>query len=105
MIGHLGTNLDGTQKTPARWERWRPTVGLFQHGPRDRAPGAAVRFGVRRLGRTCGEGRALRVAGHRSRTGVPADEEPWDFAEVYGDLYDFVRRYPFDPEKRTTWRT
>jgi transcriptional regulatory protein RtcR len=27
--------------------------------------------------------------------------DPWDFAEVYGALYDFVKTYPFDTEKIT----
>lgn len=26
-------------------------------------------------------------------------KDPWDFEEVYERLYDFVSRYPFDPEK------
>lgn len=30
VIGFLGTVLDGGFN-PARWQRWRPTVSLFQH--------------------------------------------------------------------------
>ena len=26
--------------------------------------------------------------------------DPWDFEEVYGELHDFARAYPFDPEAR-----
>ncbi|MEZ6005356.1 MAG: RNA repair transcriptional activator RtcR [Planctomycetota bacterium] len=99
VIGHLGTNLDGP-KTPARWERWRPTVGLFQQ------PDLEIARLVLLYGSAYADLAELVAKDVRS---VSPDTEvelvslrtknPWDFAEVYGDLYDFVRRYPFDPEK------
>lgn len=29
--------------------------------------------------------------------------DPWDFGEVYGVLYDWVRRYPFDSSREQYW--
>ncbi len=36
------------------------------------------------------------VSGHKVSI-----KDPWDFAEVYGALYDFVKTYPFDVEKNS----
>ena len=31
VIGFVGSTLDQGRRGPARWERWRPTVSLYQH--------------------------------------------------------------------------
>ena len=31
IFGLLGTVLDGTGRNEDRWQKWRPTVSLFQH--------------------------------------------------------------------------
>ena len=29
--------------------------------------------------------------------------DPWDFGEMYGALYDWVRSYPFNPDTEQYW--
>lgn len=99
VIGFLGTQLDYTGKGAARWEKWRPSIGLCQqedllvhrlemlHGLRSR--GLAERV-------------ERDIAAVSPETGVRRHEiemrDPWDFEEVYTALLDFARAYPFDPE-------
>jgi transcriptional regulatory protein RtcR len=96
-IGLLGVSLDAAGKASSRWERWRPTVSLCQqedlvvhrlellHPLRSLGLASAV---VRDIGAVSPE---TRVVLH------PFDiEDPWDFAQVYGALYEFARKYPFD---------
>lgn len=98
ILGLVGTNLDGGTGAE-RWERWRPTVSLFQHED----------FLVERL-ELLGDA-ASRAVAEQVRADVEAvspetlvrlhelaPEDPWDFEEVYGALHDFARAYPFDPE-------
>src|SRR4051812_26400038 len=99
VIGFLGTQLDAPQSA-GRWEKWRPTVSLVQH----------EEVVVHRL-------ELLYPSRHQSLAEVvrrdiaavsPETEvnlvlmdlaDPWDFGEVYGGLYDWVRTYPFDPAR------
>ncbi|MBE7211204.1 MAG: sigma 54-interacting transcriptional regulator [Gluconacetobacter diazotrophicus] len=94
VIGFLGIKLDQAHGG------WRPTVSLCRHPDFavDRMelihPAAALPL-------------AERIAGEIHR--VSADTEvrlvpmelanPWDFGEVYGQLYDFARRYGFDEDR------
>ena len=98
VIGFLGTVMDAADG-PARWNRWRPTVSLFQH----------EELLIDRLDLFHGDnaGRLLdRVSGdiaqvspettvHRHRLAL---RDPWDFEEVYSALHGFALAYPFDPE-------
>jgi transcriptional regulatory protein RtcR len=99
VLGLLGSVLDAG-KGPARWERWRPSVGLCQqetllvrrfellHAP-DLADLAQCV--------------AADVASVSPETEVRLTpfplRDPWDFEEVYGALHDFARAYPFDAER------
>ncbi len=99
VLGFLGTTLDGGA-TPARWERWRPSVALCQH------PDLLVRrFDLlypqkaRHLADT-----VIADVGHVSpETEVVRHEiefaDAWDFEEVYGALHDFAKNYPYRPER------
>lgn len=99
VIGFLGVTLDaGT--SPERWERWRPTVALCQQED----------LVIRRLELLHPRGatrlfQRIRddVASVSPETEVRSQaielRDPWDFEEVYGALYDFARRYPFDTER------
>jgi len=98
-IGFLGTQLDYGGKGSARWEKWRPTLGLCQqedliihclellHDARSR--GLAERI-------------QADIASVSPETEVRRVEielrDPWDFEEVYTTLHDFARSYPFDTE-------
>ena len=103
VIGFLGTQLDGGGGA-GRWEKWRPTVSLVQHEDMQ----------VHRL-------ELLHSPAHRRlaeqiqadiTTASPDTEvnlvplemaDPWDFGEVYGVLYDWVKQYPFRPEQERYW--
>ncbi|MHC6223779.1 RNA repair transcriptional activator RtcR [Pseudomonas sp. X10] len=98
-IGFLGTTLDRNGKGAARWNRWRPTVGLCQqpdlaidrleliHGTRDLGLAKRIRADI------------LSVSPHTEvRLHLLALRNPWDLEEVYGALHDFVSAYTFDTE-------
>ena len=103
VIGFLGTQLDSGGGA-GRWEKWRPTVSLAQHedtvvhrlellySPRHEA----LAQGVQRDIATVSPETTVRL--------VPMDvQDPWDFGEMYGVLYDWVRTYPFNPEAEQYW--
>ncbi len=100
VIGLLGPSMDNAGKTAARWERWRPTVGLCQH-----ADLLVHRFEL--LYQKRFEALLQRIVKDIRRvspeTTVVAHEikftDPWDFEMVYAELHDFARSYPFDPEE------
>lgn len=103
VIGFLGSQLDSGQGA-GRWEKWRPTVSLVQHEDTviDRlellhAPQhAAIAQQVRNDIATVSPETEVRLVAIDMR-------DAWDFGEVYGALYDWVRRYPFDPETERYW--
>ncbi|NIZ14621.1 RNA repair transcriptional activator RtcR [Phaeobacter sp. HF9A] len=92
VIGFLGTQLDMGRK-----RRWRPTLSLVSHD----------HFKVDRL-EILYDMRFNRLAKQVQREieeRAPATEvllhqldlnDPWDFQEVYGKLFDFARAYGFD---------
>ncbi len=99
VIGLLGTSLDNFSG-PDRWERWRPTVSLFQHEDllisrlellsQERFSELSARV-VADIGL---------VSPETTVNLVPIEfENPWNFEEVYGALHDFTRGYAFDVEQ------
>lgn len=103
ILGFLGTQLDSGLST-ARWEKWRPTVSLAQHED----------LAVDRVELL--HDIKYQALAHRVRDDFmqlsPSTEvrltemnltNPWDFGEVYGSLYDWVRTYPFDTENEEYW--
>jgi transcriptional regulatory protein RtcR len=99
-IGLLGTVLD-RGGSPERWDKWRPTVSLFQHEDLliDRfellaeASSAALAEQVAEDIRHVSPETEVRL--HAIRFG----RDPWDLADVYGALHDWARAYPFDRER------
>jgi transcriptional regulatory protein RtcR len=99
VFGLLGTQLDAGRGSK-RWERWRPSVALFQHpdlaiarfelihDPRDAELAERI---VADIGQVSPE--TLVVPNARRFA------DPWDFEEVYGALHDFARGYLFRPEE------
>jgi transcriptional regulatory protein RtcR len=95
VLGMLGTSLDGN-RSPARWERWRPTVALCQHEdllvdrlelilqPQHQPLADVISTDIGRISPE------TEVRCHM----VPIDD-PWDFEAVYAALHDFARSYPF----------
>jgi transcriptional regulatory protein RtcR len=103
VIGFLGTQLDSGQGA-GRWEKWRPTVSLVQHEdtvvhrlellytPRHET----LAQGVKRDIATVSPETDVRL--------VAMDiSDPWDFGEMYGALYDWVRSYTFKPDTEQYW--
>ncbi len=98
IISNLGTNLDGPTH-PQRWERWRPTVSLFQQD--DLEPARLVLLHDPKFGKLAdtveqdilSASPTTEVQRHSLK-----QRDPWDFAEVYASLLDFAESYPFDPE-------
>ncbi|MBK7754817.1 MAG: sigma 54-interacting transcriptional regulator [Deltaproteobacteria bacterium] len=98
IIGMLGSNLDRMPRNE-RWERWRPTISLFQRED----------LLIRRMhllhapehSRLCAEVVADIQLVSPETTVIPREiliQDPWDFEEVYGALHDMARSTPFNPE-------
>ncbi|WP_428244219.1 RNA repair transcriptional activator RtcR [Gynuella sp.] len=100
VIGLLGTVLDARGKGVKRWNKWRPTVGIFMQED----------LLVDRL-ELIHDSRDVRLAnnvGADVETVSPNTEvqlhqlpfeNPWDFEQVYSTLLDFVEHYPFKPDE------
>ncbi|CUH80728.1 RNA repair transcriptional activator RtcR [Tropicibacter naphthalenivorans] len=95
VIGFLGTQLDAGKK-----RRWKPTVSLLTH------PG----FDVDRIELLYDHNfsrLAHRVADELREASPDTEvllqrldlDDPWDFEEVYGKLFDFARSYGFDEDR------
>jgi transcriptional regulatory protein RtcR len=95
VLGLYGTTLDAGVGM-RRWQRWRPTVSIFEAGtlPITRiellyTPGHEE--GVQQV--------AADIRGLSPETEIRLHPlpmaNPWDFEEVYGLLHDFARAYPF----------
>ncbi|MCH9809361.1 MAG: RNA repair transcriptional activator RtcR [Alphaproteobacteria bacterium] len=98
VFGFLGTTLDQRgRKEPLK--RWRPSVSLCRHEdlPVDRLE---LIHGAKSLG--LAEQVVEDIAAVSPKTRVHLHcipfEDPWDFAEMYTKLSDFVRSYNFDPD-------
>jgi transcriptional regulatory protein RtcR len=103
VIGFLGTQLD-SGKGAGRWEKWRPTVSLVQHED----------VVIERLELLYTP--PHRELAHQVRTDMATASpettvnlvplpiaDPWDFGEVYAQLYDWTQAYRFDTEREEYW--
>lgn len=103
VIGFLGSQLDAGGGA-GRWEKWRPTVALVQH------PDVVIdRVELLHAPQHLSLAQRVRedMAAVSPETTVNlvamALKNPWDFEEVYGKLYDWASRYPFDTSQETYW--
>jgi transcriptional regulatory protein RtcR len=99
VIGLLGVQLDSAA-SETRWDKWRPTVSLFQH--EDLEPARLVLLAEPRYGKLAEVVTAdvLSVSPNTTVERVTTSfRDAWDFAEVFATLDDFARGYPFDPER------
>ncbi|GGB99171.1 transcriptional regulator [Marinobacterium zhoushanense] len=95
-ISILGTTMDRRGKGDKRWDKWRPTVSMFQHDDLliDR---------LELLFDNHSQGLANQVTEDIARVSPETEvvhhrvnfQDPWDFETVYGELLDFARGYPF----------
>jgi len=103
VIGFVGTQLDSGRGS-ARWEKWRPTVALTQHNELvidrlDLLYSGNFEYLVNRVQEDIAS-----VSPETSVVTHPlAIEDAWDFEDVYGTLFDFVKTYPFDPDNEDYW--
>ncbi|MES2295778.1 MAG: RNA repair transcriptional activator RtcR [Pseudomonadota bacterium] len=103
VIGFVGTQLD-SGKGSARWEKWRPSVALTQHEDL-----VIDRFDLLYSEKFSGLVEQVKrdIASVSPETEVVAHDlpiaNPWDFEEVYSQLFDFARNYPFDPDSEDYW--
>ena len=99
VIGLLGPTLD-TGGRASRWERWRPSVSVCQH-----EDFLIDRFDL--IYQDKFDKLAQVVTGDINsispETAVMHHNiemnDPWDFEEVYGALYDFSRNYTFSEDE------
>lgn len=96
VIGFLGTTLDNGFSA-SRWQRWRPTLSLCLHDDlmvdelhilyhqRDERLFKVIKDDIEQVSPQ------TQVRGHYIELA-----NPWDFAEVYAELYDFVTSFDFD---------
>ena len=102
-IGFLGTQLDSGQGA-GRWEKWRPTVSLVQHEDTvvDRLE---LLYSPRHEDLAQGVKRDIATVSPETdvRLVCMDVQDPWDFGEMYGALYDWVRSYPFTPDTEQYW--
>lgn len=103
VIGFIGTQLD-SGKDSQRWEKWRPSVALTQHEDMvidrfellySRKFGELTRHVARDIATVSPETEVV--------THDIAMNDAWDFEDVYGALFDFAKRYPFDTEREDYW--
>ncbi len=99
VIGLLGTTLD-VGRGPNRWERWRPTVSLFQQEDfvLDRLELLYPRQATT-LAKQVAEDVARVSPQTVTNLHLVDPRDAWDFEEVYAALYDFAATYPFDTER------
>jgi transcriptional regulatory protein RtcR len=103
VIGYLGSQLDAGQGA-GRWEKWRPTVSLTQHEDTqvDRIELMHAPQHLKLAERVRDDIAAV-SPGTEVRLIEMALADPWDFGEVYAALYDWVKAYPFKPEREQYW--
>lgn len=98
VISILGTTLDKGFNA-GRWDRWRPNIALGQYPD-------LLMSRLELLSSTKHESLSRVVMADLKivapETTVRAHDlqlqNPWDFEEVYGALYDFAKNYPFDQD-------
>ncbi|MCH8620230.1 RNA repair transcriptional activator RtcR [Undibacterium sp. TS12] len=103
VIGFIGTQLDSGRGS-GRWEKWRPTVAITQHED----------IAIDRIDLLySGQHEQLLDQLQKDIASTSPDTEvcphqlpiqdPWDFEDVYGCLFDFARSYAFDTDHEEYW--
>ncbi len=98
-IGLLGTKLDGGTEVYC-WDRWRPTVSLFQHEDLlwDRLELLTEPNFSILANQVAEDVRLVSPETEVRLHEVSYGSDPWDLEKVYGVLHDWARGYAFDPE-------
>ncbi len=103
VLGFIGTQLD-SGKGSGRWEKWRPTVAMAQQPDVEIARFDLLYSGKYEhlLGQVTQDIHAASPASE-VRHHLLQITDPWDFGDVYGNLFDFAQTYAFDPEHEEYW--
>ena len=98
-IGLLGPMLDNGAGDE-RWNKWRPTVGLCQQ---EELPFDRLDLIYQRRFTSLAKAMVKDISTTSPETEVCLHlidmNNPWDFGEVYGGLFDFAKNYRFDTEE------
>ena len=98
-FGLLGVVVDRGKSAARRWDGWRPTVAACQHDDL-----LIDRFELlyperyRELAETVRDDIGQVSPETEVRLAVDPTVDSWDFEDVYGNLHDFARAYPFDTD-------
>lgn len=101
VVSVLGTRKDAHGGYgPARWETWRPTIGLVMQ---EDLPIDELHLILNREFLSLGERVKADILSVSPETEVLLDivelENPWDFEEVYEKFYDYAKRPCFHDEQ------
>lgn len=99
VIGLLGTTLD-RGFSEKRWNKWRPSVGIcLQKELKVKRYHLLYSRRYAKLAGTVMED--ITTASPETRVVAEPIEfnDPWDFEEVYGGLYDFAHTFSFSPDQ------
>ncbi len=98
-IGLLGPMLDNGGGND-RWNKWRPTVGLCQQ---EELPFDRLDLIYQRRFTSLAKAMVKDISTASPETEVRLHlvdmNNPWDFGEVYGGLFDFAKNYKFDTDE------
>lgn len=99
VLGLVGSKLD-VGRGHDRWARWRPTVALGMHEDL-RIDRIELLHHPAALGIAESVHADLALVSPETRVVLTplAEGDPWDFEATFERLHDFVRGYPFDPER------
>lgn len=100
IFGVLGTDKDRLKKTDDKTKEWRPTVDICRQ---EDLPVSRYELFYQKEFKSLAESIASDVE-ELSDTKVLLNElnfngDPWDFETVYGEFYDFAKKYKFNHEK------
>ena len=101
VISVLGTQKDAHGGAgPARWDTWRPTIGLVQQ---ESLPIDELHLIFNKEFTPLAERVKADIQSVSPETNVVFDivqlKDPWDFEEVYGKFYDYAKSPCFHKEK------
>ncbi len=100
VVGILGSRLDHTGLGKKRWNRWRPTLSIFQHDDFKVDQLILIyHFEEKALAQLTIQDIQL-ISPATKITPYQVDyENPWDFEQVYAALFDIAISHPFNTEK------
>jgi transcriptional regulatory protein RtcR len=100
IIGILGSRLDHGGLGNRRHERWRPSISLLMHDNLPVDEFVLIYHADEQQLATLTLNDMAAMSPQLRLTPYQVDyENPWDFEQVYSQLHEFTRGYPFDPEQ------